>query len=384
MSYFGIDPTTDPRSRAEPDESDIAAQQEQYVSRKGYLLKDLARNFLTALGEAGPVSVGKVIHYTADIVCSGGLQLWQKLCWDYAYDHIGIASPRIFLYLNKKFREINELNAQLSFEQFCRKTEIRQLLSEIALILQGCPKKSKPKYPQVPQHVHENEQWLRGVLRTTDLIAVKKVWTRANDMIQLLHAANEMVYAITECATERALFWVKWLIEEDNIIRKKYGAGLSTMERAPPGTPSKQKAAAGYYIINVLAEVYKEFAEKGMVRMHEEFQGLLDIYRSIDYRLTQKRKQDTIAIMVQILTDVPRWKVPAAPPLVSDTTILQRAVNQADDFFREVLALPLPEKPLPATVGSLTVKRVKDTNKKDKVEQQLALTDQIMMGFYGM
>ncbi len=362
-----------------PDEEDI---QEEIVSRKGYLLKDLARSFQQCLGEAGPVSAGKLLHFTADMIASGGLQLWQKLCWDYAFEHVGVASPRIFHFLQRKFRELNELSAKLSQEAFCRKPEIQVQIMEIPLILQMAPKKSKPKIPTISQDTHENDQWLRSVLRSSNKMAVRKVWSHSSDMDQMLHAGNEMVYAITEGATERAIFWAKWLIEEDAIYKKKFGAGLTTAERGPAHLPPKQKTAAGYYIINILAEVYKEFAEKGMVRMHEEFQALLDIYRSAEFKISQRRKMDTMVLMIQILTDVPRWKVPAAPSLVPDPTQLNRATSQAPAFFDEVLRLPMPQKPLPATVGSLKQKRVKEMSKQDKLERELELQEKMMFDFY--
>ena len=359
-------------------------EQQELTSRRGYLLKDLARNFLQCLGETGPIASGKLIHFSADMITSGGLQLWQKLCWDYAYDHIGVASPRIFHYLFRKFRELNEMSVKIPFDSFCRKPEIQQQIAEIVLILQNCPRKTKPKMPSVPQETHENDQWLRSVLRSTNKLAVKKVWSNSTDQEQMLHAGNEIVYAITECATERALFWIKWLLEEDAVYKKKYGTGLSTADRGPAQLNPKQKTSVGFYIINVLAEIYKEFAEKGMIRMHEEFQALLDIYRSTDFRITQRRKLDTIGIMVQILTDVPKWKVPAAPSLVSDPVSLQRATTQSDHFFKEILMLPLPQKPLPATVNGLKKKKVKEPTKEEKIQQQLQLADQMLMNFYKM
>jgi hypothetical protein len=118
--------------------------------------------------------------------------------------------------------------------------------------------------------------------------------------------------------------------------------------------------------------------------MHEEFQALLDIYRSTDFRITQKKKIDTVAIMIQILTDVPKWKVPAAPSLVPDHLKLQRAVSQSESFFKEVLMLPLPKKLLPATVTGLKQKKAKDPSKQEKLEQHLAMIDQMAMGFYKM
>jgi hypothetical protein len=354
----------------------------EITSRRGYLLKDLARAFTQNLGDAGSVASGKLLHFTADMITSGGLLLWEKLCWEYAYDHIGVASPRIFHYLMRKYREMNERSAKLSFDVFCRSPEIQRLAAEIVLILQSCPKKTKVKWPSVPSDTHDNENWLRSVLRTTDKAAVRKVWQRNTDLEPMLHAGNEMVFAITEGATERALFWVKWLLEEDAMTKKRHGSGLTTLERGPPHLKPAQKSSVGYYMIAILAEVYKEFAEKGMVRMHEEFQALLDLYRAHDPRNTQKRKMDTIGLMIQILTDVPKWKVPAAPSLVADPMKLERMTSQAETFFREVLALPLPAKLLPATVTGLKQKKAKEPSKEDKLQMQLDLIDQAAMNFY--
>jgi len=354
----------------------------ELTSRRGYQLKDLSRAFLQNLGDSGPIASGKILHFSADMVASGGLLLWEKLCWEYAYDHIGVASPRIFHYLARKFKDLREKSVKLPFESFCKLKEIQEQIAELVLILQGCPKKTKTKIPSVPATTHENDDWLRSVLQTTDKMAVRRVWNRNGDLEQMLHAGNEMVHAITEGATERALFWVKWLLEEDSLIRKKYNSGLSTTERGPPH--AKQKTNMGYYLIAVLAEVYKEFAEKGMVRMHEEFQALLDLYRSSDQRNTQRRKMDTIAVMIQILTDVPKWKVPAAPSLVQDPTKLERMVSQAEGFFREVLALPLPPKFLPATVTGLKQKKVKEPTKEDHLKKQLDMMDQMAMSYYKM
>jgi hypothetical protein len=358
--------------------------EQEIISRKGYKLKDLAKSFLQCLGETGPIASGKLIHFTSDFICSGGLQLWEKLCWDHAYDHIGVASPRIFHFLFRKFKELNEFSVKMPFEVFCKKKEIQETVTEIVLILQECPKKTKIKIPSVPEETHQNDNWLRSVLRTTDKASVRKVYQRNIDLEQLLHAGNEMVYAIQEGATERALFWVKWLLEEDAIIRKAFGSGLTTIERGPAGLKQIQKTSVGYYIIAILAEVYKEFAEKGMIRMHEEFQALLDIYRSTDFRITQRKKLDTIVVMIQILTDVPKWKVPAAPSLVPDQVKLQRAVSQSEAFFREILILPLPKKLLPSTVTGLKQKKIKDSSKQAKLEQKLAMIDELAMGFYKM
>jgi hypothetical protein len=207
---------------------------------------------------------------------------------------------------------------------------------------------------------------------------VRTVWQRNTDQEQMLHAGNEMVFAIIEGAPERALFWVKWLQEEDQLAKKQYGSGLSTAERAP--ATSKNRSAVGFYLVNVLTQLYKEMAETAQVRLHQEFQALIDLYR--DHDTSQKHRNDLIGIMVQLLCEVPKWKVPAAPSLVQDPGTLQRIVASAPQFFEEILKYP-PVKPLPAKVTGLKAKKVKDKTKESELEERLAEIDRVTMGFYG-
>jgi hypothetical protein len=57
-------------------------------------------------------------------------------------------------------------------------------------------------------------------------------------------------------------------------------------------------------------------------------------------------------------------------------------VSQAERFFLEVLALPVPRKMLPATLTGIKQKKVKEPTKEDRLQQQLALVDQAAMSFY--
>lgn len=357
-------------------------QEEIIMTRKGYALKDLAYSFTIALSEAGPAASGKLLHYTADMICSGGLHLWQRLCWDHAFEHIGIASPRIFVYIQKKFRELNDIHAKFPFEVFCKKPEVQQGTVEIVLILQTCSRKTKVKMPVVPKETHMNSDWLNSVLRASDKAAVKKVWDQSQDLPELLYASNELIAACIEGATEKALFWMRWILEEDTLLRKKLGGGLTNMERGPAVLNPRQRSHPGFYLCAVFAEAYKELAEKYQIRMHEEYQILLDIYRSPDKTITPRRKMDCLILLIHILTDVPRWKVPAAPSLVKDPIVLQRAVAQAETFYREILMLPPPQKPLPNKVGSLKPK--KKHSKQDELEEHLNDMDKMIMDFYGV
>lgn len=348
------------------------------VTRKGYALRDVARSFLQVLGEASPVASGKLLHYTADLIGSGGFDLWVTLCWDYAFEHIGLASPRIFVYLKKKMGELMKHQVDLPFATFVHSPAIQKATFEVVLILQGCPKRLKTKTPPTHSETHQNDGWFETTATSPLREAVRRVWSRDHDQEVLMRATNEMMVAITDGALEKALFWLKWVQEEDGLVRRLHKTGLSTMERGP--ADSKQRTAVAHFVCAVAAEAYKEFMAKGLVRMHEEFQTLLDLYRSSDKHFSATRRQDMLILILQILTEVPRWKVPAAPSLVRDPIVLERAVAQAEMFYREILALPMPTKPLPAKIGPLKKKIVPTT--QDALQHKLNSVDDAILSFY--
>jgi hypothetical protein len=116
--------------------------------------------------------------------------------------------------------------------------------------------------------------------------------------------------------------------------------------------------------------------------MNEEFQTLMDTWRYADKTLQGGARRQLLAVLTQILCEVPRWKVPAAPSLVKDPIVLGRAVAQSGVFYNEILALPLPNKPLPSRVGAIGKKKVMITTKEDLLNHQLNDLDAAIMSFY--
>ena len=73
-------------------------------TRSGYLVHEAYSCYEKALGEVGTAASGKALHFAADIVCSGGLDIWIRGAYSYAVQHIGLANPRIFVYMISYFR----------------------------------------------------------------------------------------------------------------------------------------------------------------------------------------------------------------------------------------------------------------------------------------
>ncbi len=311
-------------------------------TRSGYKPNEVVVSLTKAMGEAGVQSTGRVLHFAADLVCSGGIDTLYRVLWDFALTHIGIASPRVFVYLRKRTKELDDLLKRLPDDVAYASEEFQVRVGEMILVLREAPRRTIVTWPKVGHETHE-ESWLRATIAelVTETAAVRRVWRPEGDMGILRTAGSQLCRAIGEGSTEKALFWVKWLLEEEVLTRKaQKGAALSTIDRGPANLSSKARRDVSFFVLHLYGEIYKELAAKGSLRMHEEFQALIDLWGSPPKGLGASAKKQILALLTQILTEVPRWKVPAATALIADPVFMSRAVTQVPRFFKEVLAAP--------------------------------------------
>lgn len=346
-------------------------------TRCGYLVPEAYACYLGSLSEQGAVASGKLLHFAADLVCSGGLDLWIRGVYDYAFTHIGLANPRIFVYLRDRVAEIEKRAGVMPQEAFYAHPDVQSGVAEAVLVLQLCPRRTRTPWPKIGEDT-KREGWIRGVAGSPETRATRAVWSSESDSTVLYMVGNELCRSIQEGAAERALFWVKWCLEEDGRLRKATkGRGLTTRERGPATVSARVRCEAGYWIAALLGEVYKELASKGLVRMNEEFAELMRVYMGGEGRMPARLRRDCLGLLVLICAEVPRWKVPAAASLVADPVRLSRAVGQGTSFFHEVLAYP----PLSASAqlkASMTRigRKPKEGSKADVKEKKGAALDE--------
>lgn len=355
-------------------------------TRCGYPVADMLQNFQVTLLQSGAVAAGKCLHYTADLICSGCLDIWQKILFDFAFEHIGIASPRIFLFLNRRFAELNIIWARLPAESFYRSPDVQKKSAECVLVLRSCPRKPPLKLPRIPPATHSDE-WVKQSIGPVEISmpsALARVFKQGSDMMIVRRVATEFIRACEQGSTEKCFFWLKWLFEEETFLRKETRGSLSTQERGPSDLPPKARVHIGFFFAELLTELYKEFQAKGLVRMNEEFAALLQIFKMPNKQISQRRRLDCLCICIQILCEVPKWKVAAAPTLVADPVQLERACGHAEHFFQEVLTFAAPttditkEAKKSAKPGGATKRKTKKELEAEKMEKQLSEYDQII------
>lgn len=354
---------------------------EEAVTRCGYKPGDSLRAYEAALLETGAVATGKTLHFSADILCSGGYDVWVRSLWEFAIDHVGVSSPRLFVYLKKRIYELDDLFRKYPDETLYNTDDFHTRAGEIVMVLREVPRRSKVQWPKVGPETHMNG-WIKNVAGATETAVIRRVWKAEGDTIVMRLAGSELLKAMTDGSLEKTLFWVKWLFDEEAHLRKEIkGASLTTIQRGPAASTD-----IGHFIAALFAESYKEMAATNMIRMAEEFQVLIDLWRGADTRISPAARRKILGIMAQILCEVPRWKVPAAPALIKDPVQVSRAVSQTGKFFREVLAHP-PVKRGREVVKLFRSRGIVDTATKKKNEKlnefqsKLDAYDKIMNGF---
>lgn len=355
----------------------IEEEQNNLRTRCGYKPSECIFSFENNLSDAGAIAIGKCLHFGIDLACSGGLHTFFKILWEYSLNHINIGSPRVFMYLLKRMREIDELVKVYPDETLYNNKDFQSKIGEIILILHDAPKHPKLSWPKVGVETH-NDSWIRSASVAVDTEIINKVWKPEGDLTILRTAGNELCKNLADHSLERVLFWMKWTYEEESKIKKENSKNsLTTIDRSSGG---KAKNEVGFYFLSIFSEFYKELAKKQQIRMHEEFLSLIEIFRTNDGRFTNSFKKNLLGLMARILCEVPRWKIPAANPLIKDPIVISRAIQQVPKFFAEVLQYPSVSS---SNLSKMLKKKGKlDTVKKDtkklSMEEQFQAFDKAM------
>ena len=116
-------------------------------------------------------------------------------------------------------------------------------------------------------------------------------------MFVLRIVGNQICRYLAEHSLEQVLFWMKWTFEEETRVRKENSKGsLTTVDRG-----STKRGDVSYYFLALFTEFYKELARKQQIRMHEEFQYIIEILKSNDNRFSNTFKKNLLGVCARIL-----------------------------------------------------------------------------------
>ena len=171
---------------------------------------------------------GKIEHalnWSAEFICCGlFIEVWDIILI-FLGKHIHLGNPKLPIYLELRFNNFKEVvqNGYTGFEMNMRNnTKIRKLFAEIITVL--CQSKQKHSIESVK--IKKQEEFdmttMSSKLKAPNVTYVTNVFKK-DDPKELFIAINEFMYHLSKDSLNSldACYWFEWIIEFDNLCKKK-------------------------------------------------------------------------------------------------------------------------------------------------------------------
>jgi len=162
-------------------------------------------------------------YWAAEFICSGHfLDLWEIIIL-YATKYIHCGNPKLPIYLNMRYDNFTSIiNSGYSNNIIILRnnTKIRKLFCEIICIL--CYSNKKHNYQQIKLNKLEEFDLptISNKFKAPNIKFIENIF-KDDDPKELFIPFNELIYSITTKNIIDACYWYEWIIEYENICKKK-------------------------------------------------------------------------------------------------------------------------------------------------------------------
>lgn len=161
------------------------------------------------------------IYWSAELICSGNfLQLWDIIIQFYS-KHIQTSNPKLIIYIELRLENFkNIINMYKSDELRARNNEkIRFIFAELICIL--CFSKKNHNFQNIKI---KNEEFV--ITNITEKLKAPNVsfissYYKKNDPYSLFIPFNEFVYNLSVKNSLDCCYWLEYILDYENIIKKK-------------------------------------------------------------------------------------------------------------------------------------------------------------------
>jgi hypothetical protein len=164
-------------------------------------------------------------HWCAELLCAGHfMDVWEIILY-YVGKHIHLGNPRLTVYLENRYSIFRNIMTQGNFTseiQLRNNKGIRKLFAEIICVLTYSPR----KHSFEPIRINRTEEFdmtqMTERLKAPSVKYAQPVFEK-EDPKELYIAINEFSYSISREGSNlmRACYWIEWLIEFENICKKR-------------------------------------------------------------------------------------------------------------------------------------------------------------------
>ena len=169
------------------------------------------------------VKIENANYWAAEFICAGQfLDLWDIIIL-YATKYIHSGNPKLSIYLKMRYDVFVNIvtNGYSSNILVLRNnSKIRKLFSEIICIL--CYSNKKHTYQQIK--LNKNEEFditnISSKFKAPNVNFIQPIY-KDDDPKELYIPVNELIYSLTNKNIIDSCYWYEWIIEYENISKKK-------------------------------------------------------------------------------------------------------------------------------------------------------------------
>jgi hypothetical protein len=273
----------------------------------------------------------QAIYWSSELICAGHfMDVWEVIL-HYTGKHIHLGNPKIIIYLQMRFEIFKSI---ISKGQFINEIDlrnnitIRKLFAEIISILTL----SNKKHSFEPIKINKEEEF--DMTQMTERLKADSLHytdgiLKKDDPKELLIAINEFSYHLScSKSTIDACYWIEWIIDFDNICKKRKKPCQCQRRNNISVENRFQKD-----IIWIIWDVIDYYIEKSNDNFIKKlFDSLLDIF-CIKYTTAAcKRRRFLLYFAVALLTE----QVPNNIELMPNKPMITNIVDKINEVYKQI------------------------------------------------
>ena len=269
-----------------------------------------------------------IFYWTAELICSGHfIDIWEIILL-FISKYIHLANPKIPIYINKRFQSFKEIIGMgyIGNELSLRNNiNIRKLFFEIMIIL--CFSKKNHSFEQIKMNSDEDFDmvYLSNKLKAPNLTYATS-YMMNGDPKELFIAINEFVYNLENKNSRTCCYWVEWIIEFDNICKKKKETSKCERRDFIP-IEAKYQMDNIWIIWDILLKKSYDHNSNKII-----MQNLLDLF-CVKYTTPAiKKRRYIIYFAINLLIENVNYNV----DIVHDKQYVQEVLKRSLDIFKQL------------------------------------------------
>ena len=192
------------------------------VTFSNFKRTDVKKELLNSLSNG---KIEPALHWSVEFICCGCfIDLWDILL-NFTGKHIHLGNPKLPIYLEMRFNTFKQVlqNGYVGYELKMRNNDtIRKIFAEIIIILCISKKKHSIESIKIKKQEEFDITSMSTRLKAPTVEYGSKVFKK-DDPKELYIAVNELAYHISPDSKNslEACYWVEWILEFDNLCKKK-------------------------------------------------------------------------------------------------------------------------------------------------------------------